>query len=55
MQDGRPGAAMIPAWCVNITKDGAEREVQELKVCSGDQPNRYQLEHTSPLINKGKP
>ena len=32
MQDGRPGAAIIPVRRVNITKDGAEREVQELKV-----------------------
>lgn len=30
--DGRPGAAIIRVWRVDVAKDGEEREVQELKV-----------------------
>lgn len=32
IQDGRPGAAIIRVWRVDVAKDGEEREVQELKV-----------------------
>jgi hypothetical protein len=32
VQDGRPGAAIIRVWRVDVAKDGEEREVQELKV-----------------------
>jgi hypothetical protein len=53
MQDGRPGAAIIPVWRVNITKDGAEREVQER--AQGVQATSRTVTSSNtpaPLINK---